>query len=174
MRPLPPDAGPSGLADHGIAGLLTNPTLLAALLSCVAAQIAKPIAHYYSSNEKRWDWTWAISPGGMPSSHTAFVVGMTTALGLLEGTRSPMFAMAVVVTLIVAYDATGVRLHAGQHASVLNLIIAELPSNHPAAEMVALKETLGHTPVQVLVGAIVGFLMSWVFISLWMLVAPGS
>lgn len=70
MRPLPPDAGPSGLADHGIAGLLTNPTLLAALLSCVAAQIAKPIAHYYSSNEKRWDWTWAISPGGMPSSHT--------------------------------------------------------------------------------------------------------
>lgn len=79
----------------------------------------------------------------------AFVVGMTTALGMLEGTRSTLFALALVMTLVVAYDATGVRLHAGQHASVLNLIIAELPRDHPASETVALKETLGHTPVQV-------------------------
>lgn len=74
---------------------------------------------------------------------------MTTALGLIEGTQSAMFALALVVTLVVAYDATGVRLHAGHHASVLNLIIAELPQGHPASETVVLKETLGHTPPQV-------------------------
>jgi acid phosphatase family membrane protein YuiD len=60
----------------------------------------------------------------VPSSHTAFVVGLTTALGMLEGTQSNMFALALVLSLVVAYDATGVRLHAGRHASVLNILIA--------------------------------------------------
>lgn len=81
--------------------------------------------------------------------YAAFVVGVTVALGLLEGTGSGTFALALVMSLVVAYDATGVRLHAGQHASVLNLIVAELPRDHPAAETVLLKETLGHTPEQV-------------------------
>jgi hypothetical protein len=63
----------------------------------------------------------------VPSSHTAFVVGLTTALGMLEGTQSNLFALALVLSLVVAYDATGVRLHAGRHASVLNILIAGEP-----------------------------------------------
>ncbi|WIA30628.1 hypothetical protein OEZ86_000706 [Tetradesmus obliquus] len=145
MRPLPPDG--SG-HPAGIGGLLTNPSLMSALLSCLAAQLLKPLAHQYLHPEKRLDWKWAVSPGGMPSSHTAFVVGLTTALGMLEGTQSNLFALALVLSLVVAYDATGVRLHAGRHASVLNIMIAELPPEHPASETSALQETLGHTPVQ--------------------------
>lgn len=82
--------------------------------TCVlCVQVAKPLVQWHQG--KQLDWLLAISPGGMPSSHTASVVGLTTALGLLEGTSSTMFALALVVTLIVAYDATGVRLHAGAH-----------------------------------------------------------
>jgi membrane-associated phospholipid phosphatase len=81
--------------------------------SVLFVQVAKPLVQWHQG--KQLDWLLAISPGGMPSSHTASVVGLTTALGLLEGTSSTMFALALVVTLIVAYDATGVRLHAGAH-----------------------------------------------------------
>lgn len=163
MRPLPPDG--SG-HPAGIGGLLTNPSLMSALLSCLAAQLLKPLAHQYLHPEKRLDWKWAVSPGGMPSSHTAFVVGLTTALGMLEGTQSNLFALALVLSLVVAYDATGVRLHAGRHASVLNIMIAELPPEHPASETSALQETLGHTPVQVAAGAGVGLLVGLTLISL--------
>lgn len=74
-------------------------------------QLAKPLVHWHTG--KQLDWFLALSPGGMPSSHTASVVGLTTAVGLLEGTSSTIFALALVISLVVAYDATGVRLHAG-------------------------------------------------------------
>jgi acid phosphatase family membrane protein YuiD len=69
----------------------------------------------------------SVNCPAVPSSHTAFVVGLTTALGMLEGTQSNLFALALVLSLVVAYDATGVRLHAGRHASVLNVLIAGEP-----------------------------------------------
>eukprot|EP00879_Flechtneria_rotunda_P014682 GHRR01015342.1.p1 GENE.GHRR01015342.1~~GHRR01015342.1.p1 ORF type:complete len:183 (+),score=40.99 GHRR01015342.1:152-700(+) len=169
MRPLPsPDPGAPVSIAHGIIGLMTNPTLIAALLSCAIAQLAKPVVHYIHQQDKQQlDWMLALSPGGMPSSHTAFVVGLTTALGLQEGTRSGLFALALVLTLVVAYAATGVRLHAGRHASVLNIIVAQLPPEHPAAGHMVLQETLGHTPAQVVAGAVVGLVVAYLCTMLW-------
>lgn len=77
-------------------------------------QLAKPLVHWHTTGKQQLDWFLAVSPGGMPSSHTAAAVGLTTTLGLIEGTHSTMFALAALFTLIVAYDATGVRLHAGE------------------------------------------------------------
>jgi acid phosphatase family membrane protein YuiD len=91
------------------------------------------------------------------------VISLTTALGVLEGTNSPLFAIALVFSLIVMYDATGVRLHAGKQASVLNMIITELPPDHPVSSSTGqLKDSLGHTPLQVAVGAVVGVVTGYI------------
>lgn len=97
----------------------------------------------------------------MPSSHTAFVVGLTAAVGVKEGTDSSLFAMCLIFSLIVMYDATGVRQHAGRQALVLNIILSEMPADHPAQECGRLRDSLGHTPRQVAVGAVVGIAIGW-------------
>ncbi len=124
------------------------------------AQIAKIFTHYYVNQE--WDLSRCYSSGGMPSSHTSLVMGLTTAIAMLYGMSSPVFAISLMFSLIVMYDATGVRLHAGKQASVLNMIITELPPDHPvSSNTVALKDSLGHTPVQVVMGAIVGVVIGY-------------
>lgn len=143
------------LARHGIGGFFFNGALVAGFFGFVIAQVAKVFTHYYT--ERKWDIHRLIGSGGMPSSHTAFVMGLTSALGVLEGTDSTIFAVSLVFSLIVMYDATGVRLHAGKQASILNMIITELPPDHPvSANGSTLKDTLGHTPLQVAVGFVVG------------------
>lgn len=143
----------------GVVGLFVNGCLLSAVTAFALAQISKVFTHYYV--EKTWDWTRLVGSGGMPSSHTAFVVGLTTAVGVKDGTSSSLFALCLVMTLIVMYDATGVRLHAGKQATVLNLIIAELPPGHPVQDTARLRDTLGHTPIQVLVGAVLGIVVGY-------------
>ncbi|RDX90202.1 yuiD [Mucuna pruriens] len=101
----------------------------------------------------------------MPSSHSATVTALAAAIGLHEGFGAPLFATALVFACIVMYDATGVRLQAGRQAEwillngysqVLNQIVYELPAEHPLAESRPLRELLGHTPLQVIVGGILG------------------
>lgn len=92
----------------------------------------------------------------MPSSHSATVTALAMAVGLQEGFSGSLFAIAFILTSIVMYDATGVRLHAGRQAELLNQIVYELPSEHPLAESRPLRELLGHTPPQVIVGGILG------------------
>uniref|UniRef100_M4EYU6 Uncharacterized protein n=1 Tax=Brassica campestris TaxID=3711 RepID=M4EYU6_BRACM len=106
--------------------------------------------------EKRWDLKRLVGSGGMPSSHSATVTALAMAVGLQEGFGGSLFAMAFILTSIGMYDATGVRLHAGRQAGVLNQIVYELPSEHPLAESRPLRELLGHTPPQVIVGGILG------------------
>lgn len=143
-------------ANSGFMGMLHNGAFVAAFLGFFFAQSAKVFTHYYT--EQKWDLARLVSSGGMPSSHTGLVMGLTTALGVLQGTSSSAFAIALVFSLIVMYDASGVRLHAGKQASVLNMIITELPPDHPVSTTQGqlLKDTLGHTPLQVAVGAVVG------------------
>lgn len=90
-------------------------------------------------------------------------MGLTSAIGVLQGTASPVFAIALVFSLIVMYDATGVRLHAGRQASILNMIITALPPDHPVSSNGPgqLKEVLGHTPLQVAVGAVLGCVVGY-------------
>ncbi|KAK8959322.1 hypothetical protein KSP40_PGU016975 [Platanthera guangdongensis] len=111
--------------------------------------------------EKRWDSRRLLGSGGMPSSHSATVVALATAIGLHEGTGGSSFALATVLASIVMYDASGIRLHAGRQAEVLNQIVCELPSEHPLSSVRPLRELLGHTPLQVIAGAVLGCLVSY-------------
>ncbi|HCI81682.1 MAG TPA: hypothetical protein DHW02_18550, partial [Ktedonobacter sp.] len=96
-----------------------------------------------------------VSSGGMPSSHSALVTGLATATGRVSGVSSASFAIAVVVASIVMYDAAGVRRAVSIQARILNQMIEELFEGKPLAEK-RLRELIGHTPVQVFVGALLG------------------
>ncbi|KAL5081993.1 hypothetical protein RYX36_010414 [Vicia faba] len=85
----------------------------------------------------------------MPSSHSATVSALAVAIGFQEGTASSSFAIAVILACIVMYDASGVRLHAGRQAELLNQIVCELPQEHPLSSVRPLRDSLGHTPFQV-------------------------
>ncbi|KAK9843395.1 hypothetical protein WJX81_000344 [Elliptochloris bilobata] len=144
----------------GILGLIHNGPFVAAVIAFVIAQTLKAFTFWYS--ERRWDWTRLIGSGGMPSSHTGCVTALTTAIGVLRGTNNEAFAVGLVFSLVVMYDASGVRLHAGRQASVLNMIITELPPDHPVSDTRPLRDTLGHTPLQVAVGALLGLIVGYI------------
>ncbi|XP_044503224.1 uncharacterized membrane protein YuiD-like isoform X3 [Mangifera indica] len=111
--------------------------------------------------EKRWDSKRMLGSGGMPSSHSATVIALAVSIALQEGTGSPAFAIAVVLACIVMYDASGVRQHAGKQAELLNQIVCEFPSDHPLSSVTPLRELLGHTPVQVVAGAMLGCIVAY-------------
>ena len=149
-----------------IPAVVSSPALVAALLSFSIAQIAKVFTHYHATG--KIDYTRVVGSGGMPSSHSALVVGLCTSIGLKEGMSSSIFALCLVFSLVVMYDATGVRLHAGRQAEVLNQLIVELPRDHPLTDSRPLRDTLGHTPIQVVVGAILGMSVAYVHFVFWM------
>ncbi|XP_028808322.1 uncharacterized protein LOC114762891 [Neltuma alba] len=134
--------------------LPSNIPLLSAFLSFALAQLLKIFTTWYK--ERRWDSKRMLDSGGMPSSHSATVSALAVAIGLQEGTGSPAFAVAVVLACVVMYDATGVRLHAGRQAELLNQIVCELPPEHPLSSVRPLRDSLGHTPLQVAAGALLG------------------
>lgn len=101
-----------------------------------------------------------LGSGGMPSSHSATVTALAVAIGFQEGTGGSAFAIAVVLACVVMYDATGVRLHAGRQAELLNQIVCELPPEHPVSSVRPLRDSLGHTPLQVLAGAMLGCIVA--------------
>lgn len=106
-----------------------------------------------------------VQTGGMPSSHAAGVAALTTSVALTEGVRSPLFGVSLYFSMIVMYDAAGLRRAAGRQAVILNRLIAQHWA-HPEADAHRLMELLGHTPLEVFVGALLGvasaFLWNWV------------
>mmetsp|Transcript_6845 Transcript_6845/g.25265 ORF Transcript_6845/g.25265 Transcript_6845/m.25265 type:complete len:159 (+) Transcript_6845:353-829(+) len=136
--------------------------LVAAMIALTVAQTLKIFTHYYA--EKRWDLKRMVSSGGMPSSHSATVMGLTATIGLANGPGDQLFAVCLVMAIIVMYDAMGVRLQAGRQAEVLNQIIYELPPEHPVSSSTRqpLRDTLGHTPSQVFAGALLGCFVSYI------------
>ena len=144
--------------------LFSNPVLVSALTAWGLAQFLKIPIDYIISH--KWDWGLLRSTGGMPSSHSALMVAATLSIGLHVGFDSPIFALGVAITMIVTYDAAGVRRQAGFQAEKINKLIAELFAGQPLSEDL-LKEVIGHTPRQVLVGIILGLLVSWVMWLLW-------
>ena len=107
---------------------------------------------------KRFNFKRILGAGGMPSSHTAVVMSLSTLIGREYGFNSPMFALSMVFAFIVMYDAAGVRRAAGKQATLLNKII-ETPGLSDLEVQERLVEVLGHTPTQVIVGAIIGILV---------------
>ena len=106
-----------------------------------------------------------VGSGGMPSSHSALVCSLATTLGITEGVSSPIFAVSIALAAIVMYDASGVRRAAGKQARILNQIIESEGKNINVQEK--LIELLGHTPLEVYVGAIVGIVMAFLLVPLW-------
>jgi acid phosphatase family membrane protein YuiD len=140
-----------------INALLHNGMLISALLGWFLAQAVKPFVHY--ARTRRWNWGLWFSAGGMPSSHSALMSSMALSVGLFEGFGTADFAIAVAITMIVIYDAAGVRRQAGMHAERINRMINELFTGQPINEK-QLKEVLGHTPRQVIAGVLFGFLIA--------------
>jgi len=111
---------------------------------------------------RRPDFIRLIQAGGMPSSHAAVVCALATSLGLGLGFDSPDFAISAVLAIVVMYDAAGIRRAASRQARVLNQIVEELFQGHPISEE-RLRELLGHTPFEVIVGALLGIGIVWVW-----------
>ncbi len=109
---------------------------------------------------KRINFKRFVETGGMPSSHSAVVASLMTAIGLAEGLSSPLFAVSFVFSFIVMYDAAGVRLAAGKQAKILNQLINSKQVKVDTNEK--LKELLGHTPIQVFIGALYGIIVGYV------------
>lgn len=101
--------------------------------------------------------------GGMPSSHTSFSTSITMLMGLNFGFDSPFFALPLVFTLIVAYDAMGLRMQSGKQAEAINLIVDELFSNDIKVNFGKLKEELGHKPLEVVGGIMLGIISALFF-----------
>lgn len=107
---------------------------------------------------KKFNFKRIMGAGGMPSSHSAVVVSLATLIGKYEGVDSVLFAMAVIFACVVMYDAAGVRRAAGKQATLLNKIV-ETPGLSSLEVQGKLVEVLGHTPIQVIVGAIIGIIV---------------
>lgn len=142
-----------------IKDLLLNFPLICAGTAWFTAQILKVFTGIF--REKKFNVVELLfGTGGMPSSHTAAVMALTVACGLSMGLGSPVFAVTVLLTLIVMRDATGVRREAGEQAKVLNRIVQDLfASTHQTDINRNLKELVGHTPLQVFVGALLGLVI---------------
>ncbi|MFJ8236832.1 divergent PAP2 family protein [Ureibacillus sp. NPDC094379] len=154
--------------------LFQNIPLLLALFSVFFAQFIKVPINFLIS--RKIDWSLITSTGGMPSSHSAAVTSLATAVGFETGLDSPTFAVAAMFAIIVMYDASGVRYQAGQHAVIINKMRNELtlffeeikhwPQKTENEKMKELKTLLGHKPSEVLTGAITGILISIIFYAL--------
>lgn len=142
--------------------LLNNHLLISALTAWTAAQIIKTVI--FAVVNKTLDLHRLFGDGGMPSGHSATVTAMAVTAGVEYGFSSPVFAIAAVMGIIVMHDAMGVRLEAGKHAKVLNELLDLLSSDTGAEDK--MKELLGHTPLQVCFGALLG-LATALLLALW-------
>ncbi len=143
---------------ENIWGILNNKILLVGIVSWFAAQGYKVLTTFIK--ERRFDFERIMGSGGMPSSHTSSIVAVTFAIGETVGYDNPMFALAILVSFIVMYDAANVRMAAGKQAKVLNKLVKELSEDFTQiSHNEELRELLGHTYLEVLVGAVLGALI---------------
>ncbi|XP_075643545.1 uncharacterized protein LOC142614796 [Castanea sativa] len=140
-----------------VATLAANPTFVSGLLAWFMAQSTKVVLNFFV--ERKWDLRILFASGGMPSSHSALCTALTTSVALCHGVADSLFPVCLGFSLIVMYDAIGVRRHAGMQAEVLNMIVEDLFQGHPISQR-KLKELLGHTPSQVLAGALLGIVVA--------------
>ena len=137
-------------------GFLTNKYIYIPILLWFLIQLFKLI--YDLVTTKKFNFKRILGAGGMPSSHSAVVVSLATLIGKYEGVNTAIFAVSLVFAAIVMYDACGVRRAAGRQAALLNKII-ETPGLTGVQVRERLVEALGHTPVQVFVGALIGLVV---------------
>lgn len=143
--------------------ILGNKVIDVVFISAFAAQIYKCFSPVFKS--KTMDFTKLFQTGGMPSSHSSTTTALFTSIGIVKGVNTIEFAIAFILSMITMYDATGIRQEAGKHAKIINYYILGKEKNIEKdilkEEIKNLKEYLGHTPLEVLVGAILGILISF-------------
>ena len=135
-----------------------NEVLQTAILSWFVAQMLKVIIVLIT--DRKLDFTRITGSGGMPSSHSSFTVALAAAVGFKEGVDSVIFALSGAFSLVVMYDASGIRRSAGQQAVILNRIVEKLGKEGLTETSKKLKELLGHTPLEVFAGAILGIVIA--------------
>lgn len=148
--------------------LFLNFPLLASLAAIFFAQFVKVPIQFIASRE--WNWSLVTSTGGMPSSHSAAVTALSTGVALEHGLDSSIFAISAVFAIITMFDATGVRRHAGEQATVLNQLVLDFnkfveeakvwPQKAELDKQKKLKELLGHQPIEVFFGGLTGILLA--------------
>ena len=145
--------------------LTGNLILNLAILAWALAQVIKFVITLITKH--KLDFRNILSSGGMPSSHSAFVCACASAMGAMYGWTSPTFTLAAVVAIVVMYDASNVRRAAGEQAKILNYMMEHWMEMKPELFGKELKEFLGHTPVQVIAGAVLGIVIglagTWLF-----------
>ncbi|HCF29728.1 MAG TPA: acid phosphatase [Cyanobacteria bacterium UBA11049] len=142
-----------------IGDILDNSVLLVAVIACLIAQASKLVVELVKN--RKLNIRALVTTGGMPSAHSALVTALATEVGQTAGWASSEFAIATIFAIIVMYDAAGVRQAAGKQARIVNQIIDELFSDKHEFNQDRLKELLGHTPFQVIVGSLLGVTISW-------------
>ncbi len=142
-----------------------NNVLLISVCAWAVAQLIKVFAILI--REKRLDLSYFVATGGMPSAHSATVSALATAVAMIEGLSSVAFAIATILALVVMYDAAGVRRAVSRQSSVLNRIVREFRVRRPRGEVERdLRELIGHTPFQVIIGAALGILIAWLWLTI--------
>lgn len=131
--------------------------LATSMFSWFVAQLLKIIIVLIK--DKKLDFSRLVGSGGMPSSHSSLVCSLTTAIGFANGFTSDIFYLSTVFSLIVMYDASGVRRAAGEQAKILNQMLEDYENKNEFSHK-KLKELLGHTPLQVVMGALLGIAIS--------------
>ncbi len=143
--------------------IFSNACFWACFWAWTIAQSVKMLCGLYRT--RRLDFSYLVSTGGMPSAHSAFATGLATSVGLVAGFDSPITIVAMAFAVITMFDASTVRHAAGQQARILNDIIEELFKEHHLSE-VKLKELLGHTRLEVLLGAVIGILTALMVVTI--------
>ncbi|MCT4463713.1 divergent PAP2 family protein [Lactococcus cremoris] len=137
--------------------ILHNQILLTAIVSWALAQLIKIGIELIRTH--RINWQLVFATGGMPSSHSSLVVALATATGLRQGFESPLFAIAIVLAFVVLYDAQGIRRQAGNQARIINRMLQNVENAGIKVDK-NLKELLGHTPIQVVGGTVLGIIVA--------------
>ncbi len=144
--------------------LTHNAVLITGLVAWGLAQFLKVPIEYL--RYQKLNWALLFSSGGMPSSHSALITAITLSIGIFHGFDTPYFALAFAISMIVIYDATGVRREAGRHAEKINILVNEFFTGQPISEK-QLKEVIGHTPAQVAAGVLLGLIITLISYLLW-------
>lgn len=145
--------------------VITNKVLIIPICSWAIAQLLKVIVILIQ--KRQLDLRYLVISGGMPSSHSAFVSSLATSVALVAGLGSVAFGISTIVALVVMYDAAGVRQSVGKQSVVLNRIIREIGHRRPIAELeYDLREFIGHTSFQVIVGGLLGVSVTWLWLTI--------
>ena len=143
-----------------------NNVLVISICAWAVAQFLKVFVGLV--RERRLDFRYFVASGGMPSSHSAVVSALATAVAMTEGLSSVAFAISAILAIVVMYDAAGVRQAVSRQSVILNRIVRELLVRRPRDEVERdLREFIGHTPFQVIAGATLGVFVAW----LWLLIS---